>query len=1086
MFARRIALRNRFIPAGVGSILSLAVAVSAIGQSAPSAAPAPAAAATSADAEAVEIFRSAAALQDRGMYDLAARQWAALADHSPTGPLAGQAHHFRGLCLSQLQRYDEAQTEFQRVIADWPGLDPELLEQSYVNLGLVQFNAGQAATGEVRTKAFDAAIATFAAQLDRFPGGTHAPEAWYYQAEARYAQGKPALATRSYQSLVNRYANHPLRAGALYGLGVAQQESGREADAAETFDQLLHEFPKSATTADAQLRYGEALVVLHRPAEAEPHFAAAAAADAFADADQALDRQASCRLEMGDYVAAARLYGDLTTRFADSPLVPSATVAAGKCYYLAGDDARAARHLRRALELTAETPDAHAEAAHWLALALLRDGQPAEAADVALRAASQNSLPAEWQARLRLDRADALHELPNRRAEAIGAYAAVARELPDDPLAPQAAYLAAYTALEIGDARAALALADEFHDALAGSGLAAEDRHVVAEAQLQLGQYDAAERGFASLRADFPSHEALSQWTVRHATCLSMRGQHDAVVDALKGQWSELSDPTDRAEAGLLLGRSLLAVGKPEDATRVLATAADLPPWPQSDEVLLTWGKAAHAAGDNTTAIAALDRLVDGFPASPLLDRAYYHRAQYHAAAGDDASAIRDFAQVAARRDDSPLIPHALLNEARLQYRRHELAPAQATLTRLLARFGHHSLAAQAYLTRATIRYDAANHDAAAADLTALLKTKPTRPVQSDAIYLRGLCEVKLDRPADAAASFRSILHDDPEYASADRVLYELALACEAAGQSKQAADAWIQLSRQCPDSPLAAEAYFRVGQSQYDAQQFAAAAASFAAACREATDAPLREKATHRLAWAQFSQQDFAAAEATFGQQLAQSPAGPLAADAAMMLAESRFSRDDHAAALDAYTKALAGPPARDDLRSLGLLHAGQAAAQLDHWDQSLALLDQCRREFPDFESTDQLRYERGWALYHLERYDDARQEFAAVAGTGVDELTARARFMIGETQFAQKQYDDAVRTFFQVAYGFGDTDAPAEIHKWQAEAMFEAARCLELTDRFDAARKLYTELLERFPDCSKAVHARNSLAALKTRRRN
>ena len=185
----------------------------------------------------------------------------------------------------------------------------------------------------------------------------------------------------------------------------------------------------------------------------------------------------------------------------------------------------------------------------------------------------------------------------------------------------------------------------------------------------------------------------------------------------------------------------------------------------------------------------------------------------------------------------------------------------------------------------------------------------------------------------------------------------------------------------------------------------------------------------------------------------------------------------------MDAYATALTRRPARDDLLALGLLHAGQAAAQLEQWTQSLSMLVQCQQEYPDCEGADEVRFERGWALYHLDRLEDAQREFEAVAGRDADVLAARARFMVGEVQFANRQYDDAVRTFFQVAYGFGDEAAPEAFHTWQAEAMFEAARCLDQTQRYEAARKLYAELLERFPDSRKAVHARNSLAEIKTR---
>lgn len=93
---------------------------------------------------------------------------------------------------------------------------------------------------------------------------------------------------------------------------------------------------------------------------------------------------------------------------------------------------------------------------------------------------------------------------------------------------------------------------------------------------------------------------------------------------------------------------------------------------------------------------------------------------------------------------------------------------------------------------------------------------------------------------------------------------------------------------------------------------------------------------------------------------------------------------------------------------------------------------------------------------------------------------MGARAGFLVGELQFADKQYEPAVRSFFKVAYGFGDRDAPEAYHAWQAESLFEAARCLEQLDRGSAAAKLYAELVERFPQEPKAKLAEKRLAEL------
>jgi TolA-binding protein len=50
----------------------------------------------------------------------------------------------------------------------------------------------------------------------------------------------------------------------------------------------------------------------------------------------------------------------------------------------------------------------------------------------------------------------------------------------------------------------------------------------------------------------------------------------------------------------------------------------------------------------------------------------------------------------------------------------------------------------------------------------------------------------------------------------------------------------------------------------------------------------------------------------------------------------------------------------------------------------------------------------------------------------------------------------------------------------KWQAEAAYEAARCLESLDQKPQAVSMYQELVDKFPKSDKAVVAKKRLAEL------
>ena len=86
----------------------------------------------------------------------------------------------------------------------------------------------------------------------------------------------------------------------------------------------------------------------------------------------------------------------------------------------------------------------------------------------------------------------------------------------------------------------------------------------------------------------------------------------------------------------------------------------------------------------------------------------------------------------------------------------------------------------------------------------------------------------------------------------------------------------------------------------------------------------------------------------------------------------------------------------------------------------------------------------------------------------------------MVGEVLFDQGNHKEAIRNFFKVAYGYGDDKSPEPYHLWQASALFESARCFEVLKGTEQARKMYNELLSRYPKSEKAELARKRLAAL------
>ncbi len=1020
---------------------------------------------------AVRQFRDSVAFQDRGVYDLAADEWGKFLKQFPQDPLAPKAQHYLGLCRLLLKQYDAATVAFQRVIDVYPQC--ELIDATYLNLGLTQYSIAQAGKPE----AYDAAAATFAALAAKFPQSKSLGEALYYRGESLYARGKKEEAAQTYAQLIDKARESPLRADGLYALGVTRQELGKQAEAGANYDQFMKEFPQHALRAEIMTRRGETFFSQKQFAAAEQWFHTAAAAKDFKLADLATLREAASLFEQKKFAEAAARYVTIPDTFPQSTYRASAVLAAGNCYYLLGNLETAEKWLKAALS---SGGDVGAEAAHWLARVYLKQNKPAEALQV-IEQATPPAKATSYAVPLLLDRADAVYDLDGRRGESIALYAALAKEHPQHAVAPQALYMAAFAALSQSDYQAAQASCERFFETYPKSPLAVDVKAVAAETALQLKAYARAEERYRELLETVPQHADANVWRVRRAVALSLDKKPAEVVAALTPLVAELKTPELVAQAQYLLGSALVELQQYEPAARALeASLAAGPTGKQADEVLLNLAAAQRQLGKSPEAIATLRKLMGEFPQSKLLDRACFRLGEYASAAGDFEAAAAAYRELLKTWPESPLAPHAQYGLAWIELAQKDYATAGKSLDALLTAYPQHPVAGKARYARAMVRQQTKDFAGASEDVAAFLTTNPAVSERLEALYVQGLCASGANDYAKAAEIFRSILTADPKFAGSDKVLYELAWALKSSGKPAEAFEAFSRLAQEHENSPWAGESLYHLGEHLYQAKDYAQAAARYQAAMAKAGKSELGEKSAHKLGWALYQQGQFDRAGQTFEAQVASYPQGELAVDARFMIAESLFGQKNYEAARAAYQQTLEHPPANKEFQALACLHAGQALAQLKQWDQSATLLEKGLKDFPQSVYRPELLYESGWAQQNLNKPDEAMKRYEQVVAESNREVSARAHFMLGEIQLEKQDYKEAVRNFFKVAYGYGYPQSPDSMRTWQANSCYEAARCFEMLKMIDHAKKSYQEVLERYPQSDKAPLAKSRLQAL------
>ena len=1014
-----------------------------------------------ADGAAARAYRTAAALQNRQAFDLAAPEWKAFVDRFPEDARAGGAHHYLGFSCLKNGDYDQAVAALELVVEKHA--DFEQLDTTYLYLGIAQYHLAEAGQPEI----FNQAAAAFSALLKKFPKSKHAAQALFQLGESLYAAGQVEKSARAYELLTQRFPKSPYVAEALYGLGVAHDELGHTPDAAKTYARFVEQFPQHGWAAEVTMRHAETLVKAGQLPAAERLFARAAGMAGFRQADRALVRQADCLAELQRHGEAAVVYASVPRDYPDSELRRLATLSAGESLYRDGKNAE----VRAALEPLRSSPDADgARAAHWIALSWLKEGNANRALEVI--AAGSKTAEGHTAVQLKMDRAEALSTNPEWRGEAVAQWLAVAQQHQDNRLASKALYLAALTAMDLSDYQQAHRHATEFLKRHSDDELRAEAMYIAAESLLQLGKYAEGEALYRQLIGQHSDPGKAAAWRVRQAWALFLQDKFDETIATLDGKIAALSAGDLRAEALYLSGMSHDKLGKHKNAVRLFeASLKAVPQGKRTDATQLALASAYRSAEQLEPARATVETLVARFPDSRYLDQAYYQIGDCAYELGDFAAAAAAYRSMIDLRPESPLVPNAKYHQGWALLKADKPGEAVNVLGALIEQHQAQPIAGRGRYVRALALHRMKQYADAEADLHAFLKTEPPRDDQSDALYVLGLCQAAQGHEEQAVQSYRSLLANQPNYKSADRVYYELAWSLRHLDRDAEATETFGQLAEKRPGSTLAAEALYQVGQSQYEGEDFDGAASSFAAARKKAERTPLGEQATHMLGWAHYRREAFDEAHQIFGQQRKTFPKGEHADDAAFLMGECRFRQAKYADALAEYVSV--GKLSTERFEVSKLLHSGQAAAQLQKWQQSEQYLTLCVERYPDSPDASDALYELAWAQQNLGRLDDALKTYERVTTITEGEAAARARFMTGEIHFERKEHAEAVRHFFTVAYAY-------PYPQWQAAAHYEAGRCFEVLGKVEQARKSYREIVDKYPDSEKAKPAQERLKSL------
>lgn len=538
-----------------------------------------------------------------GKFTEAEREYAEFSTKYPKDPQVTRATLRRGLCLSRLNRFAEAEP---------------LLASNMNDKGAGASGAGT--TDPSLTRAVLAALGD----------GCFAASRW-------------ADAQKWFTLLVSDKTSEDNEVP-LLKLGLCIHRQGKSQDAITQYDRLIREYPKGAHRVQAQFEKGQALYELSKPDEAAATFEAVLAAEK-SDAKPRFSSHA------------ARYLASIATK---QGRPEDAAKLLARASSMSGDDTAGAADLKfdEAIALTAagkfaeaETAltnfikqfPAHAklaEAGARRAICIARQGRHEEAIKQIESLASQNAaLAPELQHSLAYEAAWSLREL-KRDDDAVKAYQKLLTSKPTPSLQ-------AHASLDLARLHVAAGRFDEALKILEVSTSRASSATPVARDAA--GKQGNADRSSAS--EDFAGKTSIDEQSLYlRAVCEHQLGKHAQAAKTLKDFADRFSQSKLASAAGLLLGEALLKSGNAGEAVtelRRVVRASD------SSEVLgpalLRLGEAAAAAQQWTDSEEAFAAYLKKFESAELWFQARFGIAWAQENQGRHDAAIKSYGDVVAR-----------------------------------------------------------------------------------------------------------------------------------------------------------------------------------------------------------------------------------------------------------------------------------------------------------------------------------------------------------------------------------------------------------------------------------------------------
>ena len=408
-------------------------------------------------------------------------------------------------------------------------------------------------------------------------------------------------------------------------------------------------------------------------------------------------------------------------------------------------------------------------------------------------------------------------------------------------------------------------------------------------------------------------------------------------------------------------------------------------------------------------------------------------------------------------------------------------ASASPVFQRLVAEYPDSSFSSKATMARAKFLEDNKDIDGAAEMYSMVVNRFDKQPISNVArLRLANLLHKTggSQNLVTAQTLLKDYLQSSAEKTSADEALYLLGWVMHDQGKSDQAVVRFQRLVDQYPASKYWSDAAFRIAQQHIRKGEEAKADAivnQIVAKGKDANSVPqeVLSRARYLKAQKAAAAKDWEKVTTLMQQVVDHESDDSLQVRAKYWLAESLYQQQMFNDASQRFATLADVTTLDRSLQPWVSLRMAQCLGKLERWDDAGAVASDALHQFGDFENDYEFVFVSARSAEAQGLFDDAEKLYVEVtrsANGRSSETAAIAQWRIGEMHFHKEQYKTAIEAYYRV-------DSLYDYPKWRSAAILQAGKCQEHLGNWKHAAKLYSQILEKYPDSELASSAAERL---------